>query len=263
MTSPLERASVPPVPLDILVAEDNPLNAQLIVHLLQRRGHTVLAVSNGEEALKQVQKRLFDLLLVDLHMPVVDGFGVVEVLRERERLTGAHLPIIALTARSRAEDRARCLAAGMDDFLVKPIDRAALWAAIDRASSAKVQRTAGRSLLDAETILRACDADPSTFALMRSALIAHLPKDLRAIELAFQTGDFTRLREAAHSVRGMVVTFSSLLGDVASELEDAAMEARLEPARSALSRLRLLAPALMQEAAETSLDELQLRATRL
>ena len=263
MTSPLERASVPPVPLDILVAEDNPLNAQLIVHLLQRRGHTVLAVSNGEEALKQVQKRLFDLLLVDLHMPVVDGFGVVEVLRERERLTGAHLPIIALTARSRAEDRARCLAAGMDDFLVKPIDRAALWAAIDRASSAKVQRTAGRSLLDAETILRACDADPSTFALMRSALIAHLPKDLRAIELAFQTGDFTRLREAAHSVRGMVVTFSSLLGDVASELEDAAMEARLEPARSALSRLRLLAPALMQEAAEASLDELQLRATRL
>ena len=91
--------------------------------------------------------------------------------------------------------------------------------------------------------------------------MAHLPEDLAAIELAFQTGDFTRLREAAHSVRGMVVTFSSLLGDVASALEDAAVEARFEPARSALSRLRLLAPALMQEAAETSLDELQLRAT--
>ncbi len=118
----------PTVPLRVLIAEDNALNAQLIVHLVASRGHSVSSVRNGRDALAQLAKHDFDLLLVDLHMPELDGFEVVRALREREAVSGAHLPTVALTARSRAEDRQRCLAAGMDDFLVKPIDRAALWA---------------------------------------------------------------------------------------------------------------------------------------
>ena len=88
--------------------------------------------NNGREALALAEEGAFDLLLLDVHMPELDGFQVIQAIRERERTAGGHLPVIALTARSRKEDRERCLAAGMDDFLAKPIQAADLWAAIDR-----------------------------------------------------------------------------------------------------------------------------------
>ena len=100
--------------------------------LLARRGHRVRLATNGREALALAEEGGFDLLLLDVHMPELDGFQVVRAIRERERTAGGHLPVIALTARSRKEDRERCLAAGMDDFLTKPIRPAELFAAIDR-----------------------------------------------------------------------------------------------------------------------------------
>src|SRR5205823_11109693 len=106
--------------LHILVAEDNEFNAQLLEQLLVRRGHRVRLANNGREALALAEEGGFDLLLLDVHMPELDGFQVVQAVRERERSAGGHLPVIALTARSRKEDRDRCLAAGMDDFLAKP-----------------------------------------------------------------------------------------------------------------------------------------------
>ena len=113
--SPLIHSS-----LHILVAEDNEFSAQLLEQLLARRGHRVRLASNGREALALADRGGFDLLLLDVHMPELDGFQVVRAIRERERTAGGHLPVIALTARSRKEDRERCLAAGMDDFLTKP-----------------------------------------------------------------------------------------------------------------------------------------------
>src|SRR5439155_7779526 len=132
-------------PLHILVAEDNEFNAQLMEQLLVRRGYRVRPATNGRVALALAGEGIFDLLLLDVHMPELDGFEVVQAIRERERTTGGHLPVIALTARSRKEDRERCLAAGMDDFLTKPIRPAELLAAIDRL----------RSLIDPVTVLRA------------------------------------------------------------------------------------------------------------
>ena len=114
------------------MAEDNEFNAQLLEQLLVRRGHRVRLANNGREALALAEEGVFDLLLLDVHMPELDGFQVVRAIRERERSAGGHLPVIALTARSRKEDRERCLAAGMDDFLTKPIGPAELFAAIDR-----------------------------------------------------------------------------------------------------------------------------------
>ena len=114
------------------MAEDNEFNAQVLEHALVRQGHRVRLASNGREALALAEQGGFDLLLLDVHMPELDGFQVVQAVRERELTAGGHLPIIALTARSRKEDRERCLAAGMDDFLTKPIRRADLLAAIDR-----------------------------------------------------------------------------------------------------------------------------------
>src|SRR6266699_2438067 len=123
-------------PLRILVAENNEFNQPLLEQLLVRRGHRVRLANNGREALSLAEEGTFDLLLLDIHMPELDGFQVVQAIRERERSAGGHLPVIALTARSRKEDRERCLAAGMDDYLAKPLRAADLFAAIDRAVTA-------------------------------------------------------------------------------------------------------------------------------
>src|SRR3954452_19368369 len=136
-----QQASTAPVPaatpLHILVAEDNELSAQVLEQALVRQGHHVRLASNGREVLALAEQGGFDLLLLDVHMPELDGFQVVQAVRERELTGGGHLPIIALTARSRKEDRERCLAAGMDDYLSKPVQAADLWAAIDRAVAAR------------------------------------------------------------------------------------------------------------------------------
>src|SRR5258708_39953490 len=130
--------------------------------LLGRRGHRVRLASNGREALALAGQGPFDLMLLDVHMPELDAIGVVRGIRERERVAGGHLPVIALTARSRTEDRERCLAAGMDDFLTKPIRPADLLAAIDRLAPAPgvsrpVQPTAEEPLrlLDPVAVLSA------------------------------------------------------------------------------------------------------------
>ena len=119
----------------MLVAEDNQFNADLIQQLLQRRGHHVRVATNGTDAMALASAETFDILLLDLHMPGMDGFEVIARLREEERGTGRHLPVVALTARARSEDRERCLAAGMDEFLSKPVRADALWSAIGRATS--------------------------------------------------------------------------------------------------------------------------------
>src|SRR5213079_1461640 len=116
-------------PVRSLVAEDDELNAQLLEQLLVRRGPCVRLANNGREALALAEEGAFDLLLLDMHMPELDGFQVIQAVRERERSAGRHLPVVALTARSRREDRERCLAAGMDEFLAKPIQAPDLWAA--------------------------------------------------------------------------------------------------------------------------------------
>ena len=120
------------VPLRILAAEDNDFNRDLLEHMLARLGLSAAMAVNGREALALLEREPFDLLLLDIHMPELDGFQVVGAIRERERTAGGHLPVIALTARSRKEDRERCLRAGMDECLAKPFTAADLWAAIDR-----------------------------------------------------------------------------------------------------------------------------------
>ena len=120
------------VPLRILAAEDNVFNRDLLEHMLTRLGLSAAMAVNGREALALLEREPFDLLLLDIHMPELDGFQVVGAIRERERTAGGHLPVIALTARSRKEDRERCLRAGMDECLTKPYTAADLWATMDR-----------------------------------------------------------------------------------------------------------------------------------
>ncbi|MEO8127872.1 MAG: ATP-binding protein, partial [Bryobacteraceae bacterium] len=114
-------------PLRILVAEDNAVNQRLISALLMKKGHAVTVVASGTEAVGISARQPFDLILMDMQMPEMDGFEATMMIREREKATGSRLRIVAVTAGAMAGDRERCLAAGLDDYLAKPIDAAALY----------------------------------------------------------------------------------------------------------------------------------------
>jgi CheY-like chemotaxis protein len=108
-------------PLDILLVEDNIVNQKLAVRLLEKMGDSVTVASNGKEALQILASKRFDLALMDVQMPELDGFETTQVIRRAEARTGEHLPIIAMTAYAMAGDREKCLASGMDGYLSKPI----------------------------------------------------------------------------------------------------------------------------------------------
>ncbi|HEV3449470.1 MAG TPA: response regulator, partial [Gemmataceae bacterium] len=264
----LNPVSVPPAAqLNVLVAEDNEFSAQLMEQLLTRRDYRVRLASNGREALALAGKGVFDLLLLDVHMPELDGFEVVQAIRERERTVGGHLPVIALTARSRQEDRERCLTAGMDDFLTKPIRPAELLAAIDRLSPAPgvsrpVQPATAQpvSLLDPVAVLRACGDDEELLRVMYLKFQTYLPDQLAEVGDALRDQDAPRLREAAHKLCGVLFAFSTAAGDVASDLEDHAAQGWLEEARPLVEQLERMARGLLGLAGRLSLETLRQQA---
>jgi len=115
----------------ILLAEDNPVNQKLALHLLQKQGHTVTIAQNGAEAVRLSATKRFDLILMDVQMPVMDGAAATAQIRASER-PGQHVPIVAVTAHAMAGDREKYLALGMDDYVTKPIDRQELFATVER-----------------------------------------------------------------------------------------------------------------------------------
>ena len=123
-------------PLRILLAEDNGINQKLLFDLLERKGHTVTVVSNGQQALDALAAETFDLVLMDVQMPVMGGLEATAVLREREKETGRRVPVIAITAGAMEGDRDRCFEAGMDDYVSKPVRSAQLFEKIAKASAA-------------------------------------------------------------------------------------------------------------------------------
>ena len=120
----------------VLLAEDNPVNKKVAVRLLEKRGHSVVTAGNGIEAVAAFERQPFDAVLMDVQMPEMDGLEAAAEIRVRERHTGARIPIIAITAHAMPGDRERCLKAGMDDYILKPIQPAELFAAIERQAKA-------------------------------------------------------------------------------------------------------------------------------
>jgi CheY-like chemotaxis protein len=109
------------IPLRILLGEDNPINRKVAVRLLEKQGHTVRTASDGREVLSALEKERFDVVLMDVQMPEVDGFEATAIIREKEKGGPDHIPIVALTAHALKDDRKRCLDAGMDDYVSKPL----------------------------------------------------------------------------------------------------------------------------------------------
>ena len=288
-TSPMRQAAIVPAPaverLRILVAEDNEFNMRHLERLLVRRGHSVRPAYNGREALALLAMGEgpaaggegeiapsaappFDLLLLDLHMPELDGFQVIGKIREREQPRGSHLPVIALTARSRREDRERCLAAGMDEYLAKPIRAADLFAAIDRVVSrpdvdtrVRAEPADGASLLDPARLAgRLRRRSGRTARPVRGFLRPIRPNDSPMWMTALRNQDAPRLREAAHKLRGLLATFSTLAGEVASNLEDHAALGHLDEARHLVGRIEGMAPELIREVDGLSYESLRQQA---
>jgi len=122
----------PPTGHRILLAEDNPVNRQIAVRMLESEGHQVVVAANGREALAAWRGAPFDVILMDVQMPEMDGFQTAVAIRRAESVSSIHVPIIAITAHAMADDRERCLAAGMDDYVSKPIRKSDLIDAIAR-----------------------------------------------------------------------------------------------------------------------------------
>jgi signal transduction histidine kinase/CheY-like chemotaxis protein len=250
--------------LNILVAEDNGFNAQFMEALLVRRGHRVQLVSDGSAAIAATSVDDFDLLLLDVHMPRMDGFEVIRAIRERESATGRHLPVIALTARSRREDRERCLEAGMDDFLAKPVRAVELWAAIspiERTSSVSGARQPSaesffRGPLEPDTLLAACGGDLSVLMTMCESIKRHWPILQSELADAYRWRESSRLLKVAHQLVGMLGAFSSHGATAAAQLEKLAAAGSLDACEPVIAHIDTVAQQLLDQLGDTSAGSL-------
>ena len=144
----------------ILIAEDNLVNQRVAIYMLEKQGHQVTGVMNGEEALAALEKENFELILMDVQMPKMDGFQTTRLIRAREMQTGLHLPIIAMTAHAMKEDREKCLAVGMDDYIAKPLNVKHLSETVSRVMSLLSPEggAAGQSARRSNQDMRSADA---------------------------------------------------------------------------------------------------------
>lgn len=233
-------------PLRVLLAEDNPVNQLLALTLLGKRGHRVTIASDGREAVLAYEREPFDLVLLDLQMPELSGFEVASQIRARQRDNGTRVPIVAMTARATKGDRERCLSAGMDGFLAKPIQAAELFAAVEQAN-APVADAKGPSEppaatgepFDAARALARVAGDRALLRELAEILKSDAPKRLAEIRRAAAEGDADALSRAAHALKGALATFAAAESHaLAAHLEDAGERCELDGAAEICERLQ-------------------------
>ncbi len=235
--------------LRILVAEDSLVNQTLVTGLLRREGYTITVVGSGREALKVLEKESFDLMLMDVQMPEMDGLQATAAIRAREKGSGRHLPIVAMTANAMRGDREGCLAAGMDGYVSKPIRSRALLAAMDAVlgdRSSVEARTAEPEALQDEALegvdwSAAMESVQGDRALLRDVVREFLgegPEQMKAIRAAIQARDLPALRRAAHTLKGSLDHFGATRGyETALELEQQARQESLAGAEALAATL--------------------------
>ena len=206
--------------LKILLAEDNEVNQFLATTLLEKEGHRVVVAANGQEALDVLEKEPFDLVLMDVQMPVMDGFEATARLRAREEQTGKHIPVIAMTAHAMKGDRERCLAAGMDGYVSKPVQARELALAIrelapetsaaPRTTAPPPEGTAGRpagKLVDSAVLLERVGGREDRMRKIIQVFLVESSKLMADIQEAIAAGEAARLKRSAHSLKGAVGIF--------------------------------------------------------
>jgi PAS domain S-box-containing protein len=257
--------SVPPLgPLRILLAEDSLVNQKLAVGLLQREGHTVTVANNGKEAVVAVESQYFDLVLMDVQMPEMDGLEATAAIRRRERQTGQHIPIVAMTAHAMKGDRQRCIEAGMDEYIAKPIRAkqlietiaVALHASPGRAPMPEPSAAAQRPMPPSDAIdwaeaLSAVRGDHDLLRAVVQAFLEECPRLLEAMRRAIAESAGAALRLAAHTLKGSLHHFGAQRAfDCARRLEKIGQDGDWTAAPAALADLEAqttqLCPVLLQ-----------------
>jgi signal transduction histidine kinase/CheY-like chemotaxis protein len=201
--------------LRILLAEDNTVNQMVAVRLLQKMGHTVMVVANGREAIRMLEEQEFGVVLMDVQMPEMDGFETTRVIREKEAGTNKHIPIIAMTAHAMKGDRERCLAAGMDWYIAKPIRPAELVEGIERLTRrpellpAKPPATSADECIDWDGAWANMEGDRSLFGELARLFLDDLPQQMQAIRQAVESAEAHGLERLAHRLKSSVGNFAA------------------------------------------------------
>jgi CheY-like chemotaxis protein/HPt (histidine-containing phosphotransfer) domain-containing protein len=253
--------------LHVLLADDNPTNQKLVELLLAQQRHRITTVENGRQAVDKAAKERFDLVLMDVQMPEMDGFQATAAIREQERDRGIHTPIIAMTAHAMAGDRERCLAAGMDAYLAKPLKPADLMATIARffrASSTSPPTIRGSEdgasdigSIDQAALLADFGNNRRVLVEVIGVFLNDAPAYLERIRTAAASGDAVEVAAASHALKGSVGLFSKGAAfEAVRALEQAAKagdldarDARLRDVGAALTQLCLTLEAIRQKLA--------------
>jgi CheY-like chemotaxis protein len=240
----------------VLLAEDNPINQVLAVRMLEKRGHSLVVAGNGHDAITAFERERFDVILMDIQMPEMDGLEATAEIRLKERGTGQHVPIVALTAHAMREDRERCIDTGMDAYLAKPFSPGELFETIEKLSPMPIppqfplEATAqGSKTFDKAALLARVGADRSLFKEIIDLFLEECPKLLDHLRKSVRAASAKDLAVAAHNLGGALSAVSAgraadtartleLMGQGGdlSGVEPAwdALEAELEAFRSAL-----------------------------
>ncbi|MEW6217909.1 MAG: response regulator [Thermodesulfobacteriota bacterium] len=235
----------------VLLAEDNLVNRELACDLLARRGLSVTTAATGREALAAWQQEDFDLVLMDVQMPEMDGLAATAAIRQLERATSRHVPIVAMTAAAMAEDQQRCLDAGMDDYLTKPVSLEAFQAILDRylsrgpgplpATGTGSQPPAGAGAsppADLTVLTATLNGNVEILGRLVAHVQAESPQRLAAIAAAIGAGDAATLAREAHTLKGMIGNFGAPAAhELARQLEMLGRAGSLAEAPAVLSRL--------------------------
>jgi signal transduction histidine kinase/CheY-like chemotaxis protein len=199
--------------LRILLAEDNQVNQMVAVRLLQKMGHTVMEVANGREAVLTSEGQEFDLVLMDVQMPEMDGIEATRVIREREVATHKHIPIIAMTAHAMKGDRERCLTAGMDGYIAKPIRPEELHAGIKpffrRPDPVKPPAPSEEECIDWPGAWANLEGDRDLMIELAHLFLGDLPQQMEAIRHAVENVQDHNLEHLAHRLKGSVGNFAA------------------------------------------------------
>jgi CheY-like chemotaxis protein/HPt (histidine-containing phosphotransfer) domain-containing protein len=230
--------------LRILLAEDNLVNQKLTLGILKKQGHEVVVANNGHEAVELAQSEPFDVILMDLQMPEMDGFEATREIRAREAALGGHIPIVALTAHALKGDRERCLGAGMDAYLSKPVRADELCEAIEQVAGAaqsvspQAAEPEGTSVVNWKEALEATQADRDLLRELVEIFLQDYPRLVEQARDALTTGDVRRLHWAAHTLKGSVRLFGAkTVSDLCQELETKAKAGKTSDAPGLLEHV--------------------------
>ncbi len=200
--------------LKVLLAEDNRINQVLVVSLLEEWGHEVEVANDGVEALQKLERERFDLVLMDVEMPNMDGVEATRVVREREKGTGRHMPIVAMTAHAMTGDRERYLASGMDSYISKPVQPKKLLEVLGSLAGrpstleATAQGQVGQ-VMDLSAALAALDGREQMLRKAAGLFLKECPRYMADIQQAISARDAGALYRAAHNLKGAVGVFAA------------------------------------------------------